>query len=186
MDSSVRTLVDYLREEGYFNSRHARSRVEKFARIIDVMPTILDELDVDYSPADMDGESLFGLLTNQNKNQEERVVLCELDSHIMQRPIPKKIAINFGRNKLIANEDFTHEDLAFYLFPPPQKQKREIYDLERDPSEKGNEYGSDPRLDRLPVDFMQKRYKPSRKFTANKAEMDEKLQEELRALGYIK
>jgi arylsulfatase A-like enzyme len=170
----------------WFNSEHAGRRIDKYARLVDIMPTILEALDIDHSGHYMDGESLFSLLLETTENTEERVFLSELNAYAGENHIPRKMAINEGRNKLIINDEFAPEDLAYYLFPPPEIQKMEIYDLVNDPRERLNLFEKDPGLARRLIDFMGARYKQNKNVKANKAKIDKELNEQLRALGYIK
>lgn len=170
----------------FFNSEHAGRKIDKYARLVDAMPTILEALNIDCSGHYMDGESLFSLLLENSEDREERVFLCELSPYAGENHIPRKMAINQGRNKLIVNEEFSPEDLAYYTFPPPEIQKMEIYDLSEDPNELLNLFKKEPSLARRLVDFMKARYKQNKKVKANKAKIDEELNEQLRALGYIK
>jgi arylsulfatase A-like enzyme len=170
----------------FFNSEHAGRRIDKYARLVDIMPTILESLDIDYSDQYIDGESLLGLLPDAANTAEERVFLSELDAYASENHIPRKIAINQGRNKLIINDEFSPENLAYYAFPPPEFQKMEIYNLLNDPRELRNLFEKEPALARKLIDFMKARYKQNKKVKANKAKIDKELNEQLRALGYIK
>jgi len=169
----------------FFNSEHAGRKIDKFARIVDAMPTILEALNIDHSGHYMDGESLFSLLLDNSEGTEERVFLSELAPYAGENRIPRKMAINQGRNKLIINEEFSPESLAYYVFPPPEIQKMEIYDLTNDSKELLNLFEKEPSLARRLIDFMNARYKQNKQVKANKAKIDEELNEQLRALGYI-
>jgi len=169
----------------FFNSDWAGRRIEKYARLVDAMPTVLDVLDIDYSDHYLDGESLVDLLRDNTENTEERVFLSELAPYAAGNHIPRKMAINLGRNKLILNDEFLPDDLAYYIFTPPEVQKTEIFDLATDPQEFLNLFDKKPRLARRLIDFMEARYKQNKKVRANKAKIDEELNEQLRALGYI-
>ncbi|MFC2164697.1 sulfatase [Acidobacteriota bacterium] len=168
-----------------FNSEHAGRRIEKYARLVDAMPTILEALGIDHSDNYMDGESLYSLLLDNSESTEERIFLSELAPYAGENHIPRKIAINQGRNKLIINDKFSPEDLAYYTFPPPEIQKMEIYDLTKDPREILNLIKKEPSMARRLIDFMNARYKQNKKVKTNKAKIDEELNEQLRALGYI-
>jgi len=169
----------------FFNSEHAGRKIDKYARIVDAMPTILAALDIDYSDHYLDGENLLSLITDSTESSEERVLLCELAAYASGNHIPRKMAISQGRNKLVINDEFTPEDLAYYVFPPPSIQKMEIFDLMNDPEELQNMFEKDPSLARGLIDFMKARYTQNKQVRVNKAKIDEELNDQLRALGYI-
>jgi len=168
------------------NSNHMGKRVLKFARLIDIMPTILDVLDINPSKYQMDGETLSGLLSNKKQEKEERVFVSELASNVMRKHIPKKAAINSGKYKLIINNGFTSEDLAYFLSSPPETKPMEVFDLEKDPDELTNLSRENPQLARALLAFLKKQNKMRRKVSTEEAKMSEELREQLRALGYIK
>lgn len=170
----------------FLNSNHKGKRIPEFVRIIDIMPTILEALDINPSKYQMDGESLFDLLGDEKQEMEERIFISELASNVMQRHVPKKVAINLGKHKLIINNEFKSEDLAYFLSSLPEMEPMEIYDLEKDPDELYNKSRENPQLTRELLDFLRNQNKMTRKVSAEEAKMSEELREQLRALGYIK
>jgi len=170
----------------FFNSEHRGKRITKFSRIIDIMPTILEALDIDPSGHHLDGESLFDFLHNDKAEKEERVFIAELASNVMQRHVQKKVAINQNRQKLIINSDFTRKDLDYFLFPPPENQPIEIFDLERDPDELINKARNNPQLARTLLDHLKERNKQKRDVSSERLKMSKELREQLKALGYIR
>jgi len=170
----------------FFNSNHMGKKIPKFARLIDIMPTILEELGINPSKYQMDGKSLLELLRDEQEEMEERVFISELGPNVMQRHVPKKVAINLGKHKLIINNEFNSEDLAYFLFSLPKIEPMEVFELEKDPDELHNKSQEYPQLTRELLDFLKNQNKKTRKVSAEEAKMSEELREQLRALGYIK
>jgi arylsulfatase A-like enzyme len=170
----------------FFNSKHAGKRIKKFARITDIMPTILDALNIDPPKQRLDGESLFALLDDKEQENSERIFICELASNVMQRHIPKKVAINRDKHKFILNHDFKPEDLAYFFSPPPDFDPTELFDLETDPDELKNIAREDSQLAQTLLDFLKTHNKQKRKVVPESAKIDQELREQLKALGYIK
>lgn len=170
----------------FFDSEHAGVKIKKYARLVDVMPTILDALDMDYPKQYKDGETLFNLLNNKDKGDEERIFLAELATDPIDGMIPKKTAINQGQNKLIMNEEFNPQNLAYFTPPPPELEKFEIYDLEADPEEKANFALSDSGLLRRMLKLMEIHLVQKCEWTSIETENKDEIREQLRALGYIK
>lgn len=170
----------------FFNSNNMGKKIPKFARLIDIMPTILEALDINSSKYQMDGKSLFELLSDEKKEMEERIFIAELAPNVMQRHVPKKVTINLGKHKLIINNEFKSEDLAYFLFSLPKIEPMEVFDLEKDPDELYNKSQEYPQLTRELLDFLKNRNKMTREVSAEEDKMSEELREQLRALGYIK
>lgn len=170
----------------FFNSEYAGKKIEKFARIIDIMPTILDALGIDPPKHHLDGESLLALLSSEEQENRERIFICELASNVMQRHVPKKVAINREKHKFILNQDYKPEDLAYFSSPPPDTNPMEVFDLEADPDELENKVRENPRLAQALLDYLKTHNKQKGKVVPKEAELTEELREQLKALGYIK
>jgi len=172
----------------FFNSRNKGKKVKKFARLIDVMPTILDELKIDYSDYFLEGENLLDLVRDEKKNKtrDERMFISDLGSNIENNHIPKRVAINQGQYKFIINEQYSASDLSYFLFPPPQLAEIEVYDLEKDPDEKINLASKRQDLVKRLSDFMLVHYKQRRKGGARKVKISDEIRKQLKALGYIR
>jgi arylsulfatase A-like enzyme len=170
----------------YFNSAHAGQRIESTVRLVDAMPTILDALGIDAGGLYMDGESVSSLLEVGSGQSEDRTFLSEMSDGVMHGHIPKKVAVNSGRNKLILNDPFTVEDLEFFRYPPPEAGQIEIFDLLKDPGELSNLVRTDPGLARRLMDFFRKRYVQNKEVRGAKAQVSDEIREQLRALGYIR
>jgi arylsulfatase A-like enzyme len=170
----------------FFNSEHAGKTVTKYTRIIDIMPTILEALNIDLPKQELDGKSLFGLLADEEQENSERIFICELASNVMKKHVPKKMAINRGKHKFILNQDFKPEDLAYFFSPPPEIDPMEVFDLELDPDELKNMALEKPQLAKTLLDFLKTHNTQKRKVFPEKAKINQELREQLRALGYIK
>lgn len=170
----------------FFNSEHAGKRIKKFARIIDIMPTILDELGIGSWNQKIDGESLLELLSAKKQEKNERIFISELASNVMKKHVPKKVAINLDKQKLILNSDFKPEDLAYFFSPPPELERMEVFDLDADPDELKNIARKDPQLARALSNFLNTFNKQKRKVAPEEAKLNKELREQLKALGYIK
>lgn len=170
----------------FFDSEHAGTNIKSYARLIDVMPTILDALDIDYPDQYSDGETLLDLINDRNTGDEERIFLSELTTDPIDGTIPKKTAINRGKNKLIINEEYDPQKLAYFNFPPPKFEKFEVYDLETDPHESINFALSDTNLTRQLLNFMEIHFVQKCEWASIENENKDEIREQLRALGYIK
>jgi arylsulfatase A-like enzyme len=170
----------------FFASEYAGVKTKKYARLIDVMPTIFDALNIAYPDQYTDGKSLLDLVNGRNTGDGERIFLAESTTDPIDRKIPKKTAINQGRNKLIMNDEYDPQNLAYFSFPPPKIEKFEIYDLEVDPQEKTNFALSAPNLTRQLLRFMEIHFIQKCEWSAIKNDNTDEIREQLRALGYIK
>jgi arylsulfatase A-like enzyme len=170
----------------FFGSKYAGKRTTKFARIIDIMPTILHELDINASHHKPDGKSLIGLIEDSKEGKSERVVVSELASNVMKRHVPKKVAISRGSHKFILNQDYESEDLAYFFSPPPELEPMELYDLFTDQEELINKARENPQLARDLLEFLNAYNVQKRKVDPKEAKMIPELREQLKALGYIR
>lgn len=172
----------------FFNSKHSGEKVYKFARLIDIMPTILEELQIDHSDYFLEGESLVDLVLDNKKSERknERIFISDLASNIENNHIPKKVTINQGQYKIIINELYSASDISYFFSSPPKLEEIEVYDLEKDPGEKKNLAYEKPDLAERLSKFMMIHYKQRRKGRSKEVKIDEEIRKQLRALGYIK
>jgi len=165
-------------------SKFRGKKIESITRLIDVLPTVLEELDVNFSGLEIEGQSLIPLL--KGKKVGDRTFLADIASNILNSHIPQKITMNLKGDKLILNRQFSQEDLDFFLSPPPHTSSVEFYDLDKDPFEKKNRAAEKSKLISQLTQQINEIYKNAKKRKTGKAEIDEKLKEQLRALGYIR
>jgi len=165
-------------------SKFAGKRVESMVRLIDIMPTILEELGIDFSDYELEGESLLPLL--KKEAPQDRVFLADVGNNVLNSHVPQKMTINFGKYKLILNKEFSRQDLRFFLFPPPSIPSVELYDLAQDPDEKKNIASEKRNLVAQLTKKIEEIYQQARKRKEEKVKIDEELMKELKALGYIR
>jgi arylsulfatase A-like enzyme len=167
---------------------HRGQRVARWARLVDVMPTLLDEMGIPGGGSYSDGQSLSGFLTGPPSIEagDERPFLSEIDADASENHLPRKVALSLGRAKLIWNSDFTREQLAFLTFPPPPFKRYEVYDLDQDPLEQRDVAQAKPELTRKLIGAMKDTYEQKTKAVGKPAAMTDEIREQLKALGYIR
>jgi len=141
--------------------------VEEYVRLIDVMPTVLEMLSIEFQ-YEIHGESLMSLI--QKKPYIPREIFSEYLLYVYGEE--KKGLIRFP--------------YKFIYFPKSGKQ--ELYDLSLDPKEKRNLVDANPRvagemhsrMDSLMMHLVKDRSKPS-----DGIEIDKETGERLKALGYV-
>ncbi len=165
-------------------SLYSGQRIPQIVSLVDVFPTILEEMGVDPSGLAIDGRSLFPLI--EGKEKKDREFLADIASNVLNSHIPQKITMNREKEKLILNQKFTQEDLNFFLFPPPSLNPVEIYDLGQDPKEQSNIANQRADLANLIIGRINQIYLEAKKRKTKKFEIDEELRKQLKALGYIR
>ncbi len=171
----------------FFGSRNAGRIVRSPAFVVDVMPTIADELGFRLPGRDLDGKSLLRLADRGDAagSAGDRVGISDLVSHVMTLHIPRKIAFVRPPYKFINNEPYSPEDIAFFESPPPPLAEIEVFDLSRDPGETRNLAADRPELVREFRNLLRERYRPRKKSGAGKFEMRDDLLKQLKTLGYL-
>ncbi|MHB8054137.1 MAG: sulfatase [Candidatus Aminicenantales bacterium] len=161
-------------------------RYSPIVRTIDIMPTVLDAAGIPFGELSLNGAGLGPVL--RGKETADRAFLVELSDNVYNCRIPPRLAVNDGRRKLILNHPFRPDELNFFLAPPPEFPSLEIYDLGRDPKEKQNLAGrpDEAARDRALVQKAREfeRLIPPR--GNERTKIDKDLEDQLRALGYIK
>lgn len=165
-------------------SQFAKTRIPTIVRLIDVMPTILDEQGISVSGLDLDGKSLMPVL--RGKEVADRRFVAYKADNILDSHVPQKLSVNEERNKLILNRSFTAEQLDFFAFPPPDPVPVELYDLSKSPAEKKNIVDEKPRIASRLVQLINDLYAKIKEGKSEKADIDKELLEQLRALGYLR
>lgn len=165
-------------------SLHRGQRISSFVSLVDVFPTILEEIGADVEGLEIDGRSLLSLIRGKEKG--EREFLADIAPNILDSHIPQRIAMNKGEVKLILNKRFTREDLEFFDDVPPSLDPVEIYDLSQDPSEQNNIASHRAELANQIIERINQIYREAKKRNTKKLEIDEELRKQLKALGYIK
>jgi len=165
-------------------SQYAGKRVDSIVRLTDIMPTILEEMGAGARDLELDGRDLRPLL--KRGEHEDREFLAELAANRMGSRIPRKIALNSGRLKLILNQLYQPDDLSFFTAPPPARPQIEVYELDTDPGETRNVAEEHAAAARGLVQRIEALTAKSRKRQVGETVMTEELREQLRALGYIR
>ncbi len=179
----VPLIIKFPRQE------HRGLKVERWARLIDVMPTIQEAVGIDPDAKALDGRSLMGFLSasgSKTKPDRERPFLSELEPNASDNGLPRRVALSSGRTKIIWNSDFTAAQLAGLAYPPPRLERYEVYDLDKDPGETKDLSRTSPDLTRKLVALFEKTYKQRTKTTGGRAAMSDDIKEQLKALGYIR
>ncbi len=169
----------------FFGSRNAGRTVRSPAFIVDVMPTIVEELGFKLPPAALDGKSLVRLADGGSDGGTPRLGISDLSAGVLGTHIPRKVALIRPPLKFILNEPFSPEDLTHFSSPPPPLSEIELFDLSRDPGETRNIAPGQPELVREFQNLFRARYKPRKKPGATKVDMGDDLVKELKTLGYL-
>lgn len=165
-------------------SRFRGERISPMVSLVDVVPTILDEIGIDSSALSLDGRSLIPVV--KGKEREDRAFWADIGDNVLNSHVPQKITTNSGTQKFILNKKFTDENLSFFQYPPPITETVELYELRTDPKEKLNIAHQKATLVNKLLRRIDDVYRQVRKRKPLKPDIDEDLKEQLRALGYIK
>ncbi|MCX6577087.1 MAG: sulfatase, partial [Candidatus Aminicenantes bacterium] len=165
-------------------SKFRGKRIEPIVSQVDLMPTILEEMGIDDKNLGLDGRSLHPLLKGESR--DDRVFFADRKSHVTDTNTSHRITLNDGKMKLILNKVFSPKALTFYLYPPPQTSPVELYDLREDPAEKKNIANTQAELARRLTAQMDSLFRNARPRQAAKTKMTKELEDQLRALGYIR
>lgn len=165
-------------------NRFKGRKIQYFVSLVDIFPSILEELGIRLKELEMDGKSLFPVIRGEEKRN--RMFFADIASNVLDSHIPQKISTNSGEEKLILNNRFSKEDLEFFLFPPPLSNPVEVYDLVQDPKERRNIANGRSELANQMIQEIEKIYKEAEKRKTGKLEIDKELRRQLKALGYIR
>lgn len=118
-------------------NKFAGLRNNSLVSIVDIFPTILQQYDINSEPDySIDGISLVNLL--ENSSHKERTIISYLAPYSMRKGVPMKIAVISNKLKFILQQKMTKRDLNYFIYPPPEIRKFELYDLETDPGDTAN------------------------------------------------
>lgn len=180
-------------------SRFKGQRVENIVRLLDVMPTVLETVGLDVKSLRLDGRSLLPLL--DGKENDERSFLADIcgfrvggcggeetagSAAASELPFPQKIAINSGKGKVILNRELSGKDREAFDPPPPEVPPVEFYDLAKDPAERVNAISVHAETARRLVQQLREIYSRGHDHKPGRVRIDKTLEEQLRALGYIR
>lgn len=159
-------------------------KVSQIVSLIDLWPTLLEAVGIKVKRNSADGETLWPLIKDQD--QLRRVIISDLGSRLPARAIPMKVGLIFQDYKFIMNEPYQPADLKFFEFPPPPLPRLELYDLRHDFGESNNLAEKESQVVRRLLQLLNEHYRQRTSFVSEKATQDRRLQEQLRALGYLK
>jgi arylsulfatase A-like enzyme len=165
-------------------SKFRGMRIEPIVSQVDLMPTILEEMGIADQDLRLDGRSLHPLLKGESR--DDRVFFADRKSHVTDTNTSQRITLNAGRMKLILNKVFSPVELTFYHYPPPPTPPVELYDLREDPAEKTNIADKNADLVRRLTAQLDGLFKNARPRQPAKTQMTKELEDQLRALGYIR
>lgn len=153
-------------------SENAGRRIPSKIRLIDIMPTVLDLAGI--KPGDIDGQSLLSLVNG--KEHQDRIFISDLASRTQPQLIPLRMATNREQLKFI----FTRADSGI--------KSIETFDLENDPGEKNNLFPKAQSLRDEVLAFLTDYYETQkqRNQTGEEVELNQALEEKLKALGYLR
>jgi arylsulfatase A-like enzyme len=160
-------------------------QVENIARITDILPTVLDFLDIKASSNLFDGQSLLPILDGKEKKQRSYVSDLALRAF---DTAPTVIAIDQDHFKLILNKKIVSPYVK-RISRDFSGSQIELYSTERDPNETKN-LASNITYRDLCFELLQKideRLQKVHQETKQRDEvtLDQSLRERLKALGYI-
>jgi arylsulfatase A-like enzyme len=185
-DESIRVPLVIKFPESRFQGR----RVESIVRGVDIMPTVLEEMEIESGRLKLDGQSLLPLLRGKAKDRRflaDTLLLGLGESSAQgQKDDPFRIAANEGRNKIILNRGLDPREKAYFVPPCPDRPDAELYDLDADPEEKLELSIRKAELANRLTRELRARYSSGRKTRPGKADLSREMEERLRALGYIR
>jgi arylsulfatase A-like enzyme len=167
-------------------SRFAGTTWTPIVRLIDILPTVLETAGVPFEAAAFDGRSLGPVL--EGRDTADRAVAADIAENVLGYRTPLRIALSAGRDKVIVNEAFKSEDLAAFPAPPPVPPAVEVYDLTADPGERSN-LASDAVKAKSARELVRAASGLAKSLPPHgvgKTKMTKELEDQLRALGYIR
>jgi len=166
------------------HSEYRGRSIDQTVRIVDIIPTILEQLELDHSPNGMDGVSLIPHL--RDGSPFEQMVVADLDSPESTLRLPVKVTLIHKQYKLVLNQDFGRSPETYLPVPPPVALV-ELYDIKNDPLENENIAPQNEDIVKDLIDHIYALYESTTREKAKKRKgLDKELEETLRALGYIR
>jgi arylsulfatase A-like enzyme len=114
--------------------RFAGRRLRDAVSVVDVLPTVLDQLGIE-APGGIDGVSLLPLL--RGERTPGRIVACSAAVSVFEPHIPPRFSLFSGPYHLIVNLPPTQADEGYYPAHgrPADRPAIELFDLRSDPGE---------------------------------------------------
>jgi arylsulfatase A-like enzyme len=163
------------------NNLFKNTRVENPVRMIDIMPTILDYLNLNYKSTKLDGKSLLQIIRHKTSLSRTFFVDLAFDKN----NYPSIIGAYTGNYKLIANIEVRSPFVEKILY---DNFFVELYDLEKDPLEKNNlaKYQNYNKIINRILPNIQTYISEIKIENATEVKINPELYERLKALGYIR
>jgi len=165
-------------------SQNRKKRIRNVTREIDIGPTILDILNINFSGSHFDGNSLAKMIGNKEKESRLSIGYKFIPRYNNQHNyvfLLQRISAHTEGYKLILNEKESRQE------SPPFDI--ELYNLKNDPKEQNNLAAKETKLKQRLVEIIRPYYLEAKK-TKNelyqKGKLHKELEERLKALGYIK
>jgi arylsulfatase A-like enzyme len=112
-------------------------KISENVAITDILPTVMDYYKFGQNKnLKIQGQSVIPFI--KGEKMKNRIIISYLAPKSIRRNIPAKIAIIDGKFKLIYNQKIKPEDLKYFIFPPVNNVKYEMFNLQKDPYEKNN------------------------------------------------
>ena len=153
--------------------------IDKNVRLIDVMPTLLDILNIPIAQ-DVQGKSLLPLLKGES---------IEMPKYFYAEAIchgPERKMVFDGRYKYIYSPEPNIQKTNRKIYPV---QMHELYDIQKDPGERKNLYYMEKEMAKLMheklTEFMHSAESKKRFGEEDEFKVDDKLKKRLQSLGYI-
>lgn len=169
-------------------------KVESIVGLVDIMPTILEVMDIEAPRLNIDGRSLVPVIKGREK--EDRTFLADTCWLMMERcgekgipegepVLPHRVAMNRGRNKLILSRALGPDEKQYYV-PLPPEVPAELFNLEKDPFERVNVVSHNQSPANEISGKIRGIFAQARKTKPGQVRWSKELEEQLRALGYIR
>ena len=165
--------------------RHAGRRLRDTVSVVDVLPTVLDQLGIEV-PAGIDGVSLLPLL--RGEPARPRVVACSAAVSVFEPHIPPRFSLFTGPYHLIYNLPAAQQDPGYYAQHgrPADRPTIELFDMRSDPGERreisrlqpGIVASLRPEIDRILREVSKRRRAPQ-------SQVFDEEREALKTLGYL-
>jgi len=155
-------------------SENTGRRVDSMVRIIDILPTVLDVLDIPYIRGAVEGLSLLPLLSGADTT--DRIFISDLAHKNMPKPCPVMIATNRGKLKFIFHKSDEGPETV------------ETFNLGQDPHERTDISPRAQRIREEVLRFLDEYYRSKDKLElgGERIRMNKELEERLKALGYLR